>query len=118
MYGGPDRDRIWLGGGQDFAAGEGGVDDIYGGTENDDIRGDLELGTAPDDDEDTLFGGGGDDLLYGGSEDDTIRCGLDFDVLYGVDGDDTLIGGPDFDVAFGGNGIDDFRTESKVVDCE
>ena len=79
-FGGPDRDYITNGEGDQGLYGEAGRD--------------------------VLLASAGDDSLYGGTEDDALQGGADRDYLEGNEGNDVLDGGPGEDVLAGGEGHD------------
>lgn len=80
IRGGPGRDTVVAGAGDEV---------IYGNRHGD-----------------HLLGGAGDDTVYGGQDDDRIAGGDSADVLYGNLGGDTLSGGPGPDRLYGGQGDD------------
>lgn len=107
--GGPGVDDIYGGMGADTLSGGTGTDDIYGDTGGI-TTGDSDVIYGGDDD-DYLRGDGGADTIYGGSGDDAIDGGSGADTMYGeagVDfihdndgtGGDTLNGGDDRDELF------------------
>ena len=83
------------------------IENAYGGTGNDMLRGNMVANTlrglAGDD---VIEGGDGEDNLVGDAGNDTIRGGQDDDRLMGGEGNDTLIGNNGDDVAVGGLGND------------
>jgi Ca2+-binding RTX toxin-like protein len=89
-----------------FAAGQGGLtlagtptdDQIFGGVDNEELRG--------ADGNDTLSGAGGDDILRGADENDGVSGGDGADLLFGGFGLDELVGGAANDSLFGGPGAD------------
>jgi Ca2+-binding RTX toxin-like protein len=82
VFGNAAGNELFLGDGNDGAAGDGGADNIYGGNGNDYIMGNT-----------------GDDNLYGDAGDDTLR---------GDDAADRLTGGRGNDELDGGAGADTF----------
>ena len=130
VVGGRGDDRIYLGGGNNNAAGSAGndtlrgedgndllrggtgQDQLSGGCGNDSLRGqkdgDTLLGGQGDDNlkggggNDSLVGDFGDDFLRGGTRRDYLDGGYDNDILIGNSFDDTLIGGFGDDFLSGG----------------
>lgn len=92
------HDTITVNGG--YAFGNGGKDQLYGGSVSDALIG--------GDSNDRLFGGGGDDLLAGDSRAPFAPSGSETneDELYGGNGNDFLIGGVGADLLNGGSGDD------------
>ena len=105
----------------DFA----GTVEVFGGSDDDDLRGgdgdDLLSGDGGDDElrgrdgEDTLDGGAGNDQLFGGRDSDVLTGGDGTDLLSGGSGADTLIDGAGSDVLTGGNGPDTFVLTGSVL---
>jgi len=89
-----------------FGAGQGGLtllgtavaDDIFGGADDEELRG-L-------DGDDAISGGGGNDILRGAAGSDSVRGGDGADLLFGGMGPDELFGGAGNDRLFGGPGGD------------
>jgi Ca2+-binding RTX toxin-like protein len=89
-----------------FAAGQGGLtlagtpadDQMFGGADDEELRG--------DDGNDTLTGAGGDDILRGADGNDGVQGGDGADLLFGGFGLDELVGGAANDRLFGGPGAD------------
>ncbi len=71
---------------------------IYGGSDNDILRG----GNLDDE----IIAGGGDDLVYGRAGFDTIEGGSGSDRIFGGANADELFGDDDRDYIYGGNGHD------------
>ncbi len=120
LYGGPGRDSLEGGSGNDVINGGDGVDRIWGRNGNDRLFGgtgnDSVWGGSGDDviggdsGHDRLFGNVGDDLLLGNSGADRLwgQCGND--VLAGGGGGDKLDGGSGLDLLIGGTGGDVIRS--------
>ena len=89
--------------------GNGGTDDITGGTAYDSIDG--------EDGFDVILGGAGDDYLYGGHGNDSLYGQGGNDVLQGYFGNDHLYGGSDTDTCDGQDGTDYCGTASPYY-CE
>lgn len=91
----------------DVLRGEGGADTIFGYAGRDILRGgkgaDLIRGG---DDNDVIVGNGGADRLYGGNHADKLDGGYNHDVLFGNSGKDTLFGRSGNDKLYGHNGHD------------
>lgn len=85
------------------------VERIYGGNDNDTLRGnngkDYLYGERHDD---TLRGGGGDDTLHGGRNDDELIGGAGNDYLKGYDSSNNSNSRLDRDILTGGRGRDKF----------
>jgi serralysin len=100
LYGGSDGDDIILAGPANY---------VSGFSDNDVVYGDTFAGGATND---IIYGGYGDDTLYGdsyfggGGGNDTIYGQLGDDTLIGGDGNDYLDGGDNNDTLFAGNGND------------
>lgn len=92
---GSSKDDLLFMSGAGTAQAGAGNDIVFGGAENDLIRGDA-----------------GSDLLYGGAGDDTLNGGEGADILMGGAGKDTLYGGTGNDILLGGDGADKFFLES------
>ncbi|MDH5722393.1 MAG: tandem-95 repeat protein [Alphaproteobacteria bacterium] len=80
---GNTNDKMFLGAGDDTAAGKNGDDYIFGEDGNDFLLG----GRGND----TLYGGNGDDVLFGGDHDDVLYGGAGRDLLLGERGADTFV---------------------------
>ncbi|HWT95843.1 MAG TPA: calcium-binding protein, partial [Solirubrobacteraceae bacterium] len=105
----------------------GDVDDLYGGTGDDELIGNSWWSTVDGGaGDDTLRAGGGDDTVVGGPGADTVQGGDGSDRLSGNEGDDTLQGGSGDDTLDGGSGADaldggagtdvlDYRTRSGAI---
>lgn len=89
IYGDGGHDQITGGTAGDRLDGGGGVDRVWGGTGND-----------------FIFGGAGNDFLYGREGDNVLVGGEGNDTLEGFDGRDVLIGGLGSDVMRGAGGED------------
>ncbi|WP_170401511.1 calcium-binding protein [Ruegeria arenilitoris] len=92
IYGGGGNDRLLMNSSLTV------VDTVYGGDNNDEIRG-YKGG-------DFLYGDAGFDEIYGGEGDDTIEGGADDDELYGESGGDTISGDDGNDLIDGAQGGD------------
>lgn len=86
--------------GIDVVHGDGGGDYIDGGSDGDQLYGDIG--------EDFLHGGDGNDVLNGGAQDDR---------LYGEADDDGLTCGGGFDKAYGGPGNDFLAPSAPQAEC-
>jgi Ca2+-binding RTX toxin-like protein len=161
LFGGPGDDRLRGGPGGDVLSGEEGSDtvpyddrfrriivtigdgiakdgeiDLQGGSERDDVRGDVEIvigGPANDrlfggSGSVTLFGGEGNDLLVGGPGADVLVGDLGSDTLNGAAGNDIIlandritrdliIGGPGFDIAIRERQVDDLTGVEFIEDA-
>jgi Ca2+-binding RTX toxin-like protein len=100
VYGGEGNDQIYA---TDNALpvtiyGQGGHDQITGGSGDDVIDG--------GDGWDRIWAGPGDDLVFGGTGSDSIDGREGNDILLGGDGDDYLYGGAGLDVLIGNTGSD------------
>ena len=84
--------------GQSVFNGTAGVDNIYGGNDNDTLLG--------NDGNDIIDGGAGADHVIGGEGNDRLTDFAGDDVLKGGPGNDALDGGPGFDILHGGTGSD------------
>ena len=100
FFGGPNDDIIKGGKGVDTLYGMDGDDRIYGGADGDYLYG--------NDDNDDLFGEDGSDKLWGGYNNDFLSGGELTDWLNGGPDDDVLIGGEGEDHLSGGSGLDQF----------
>ena len=135
MFGLNGDDEISGGEGNDFVAGNAGLDLLFGDAGNDVLRGgndadelfggegsDLLLADGGNDvshggegvdfifdlggEENTIYGDAGNDVLHGGNGDDTIHGGDGNDRLLGGAGDDSLYGDANADFLDGGSGRD------------
>ncbi|WP_432448284.1 M10 family metallopeptidase C-terminal domain-containing protein [Aliiroseovarius marinus] len=83
------------------------VEIVFGGTANDEVRGNSAWnGLVGRDGNDFLHGFDGNDNLWGGSGSDRLYGGNGADKLYGGDQGDTLNGGNGNDKLYGGRGSD------------
>jgi len=93
--------------GVDIFTGNNGNDRIYGGLDQDQLKGgrgnDFIYGQE---DDDRLFGELGDDKIYGGYGNDYLDAGIGNDSLFGELGRDSLIGGNGNDFLNGDDGND------------
>lgn len=99
----------WMGKDEDVYDGANGVlvGTLYGGEDNDILRGGASIDVFDGGDEDDILAGrGGDDTLDGGRGNDILRGGNDDDVLSGNNGKDKLKGGRGDDNLDGGGGDD------------
>ena len=90
-------DHLWGNNHDDVLFGQGGADELRGGTGDDYIEGNG--------DDDWIFGDQGEDDLIGGSSagDGLLGSGVPIDML--ADGDDWILGGDEDDVLMGDNGV-------------
>lgn len=112
VRGGPDADRMSLGGGDDQAVGRARADTIRGGAGDDSIAGnagsdvvDGEAGNDTlqgDNQHDTLAGRQGDDRLHGGRGSDRLVAHAGDDAIYGDSGHDNIWGGQGADMVLAG----------------
>jgi Ca2+-binding RTX toxin-like protein len=100
FFGGPNDDIIKGGKGIDTLYGFDGDDRIYGGGDGDYLWG--------NNDNDELFGEDGSDKLWGGANNDKLVGGEMTDWLNGGEDDDLLVGGAGADHLTGGSGLDYF----------
>ncbi len=85
-------------------------DIIFGNAEDNFLfLGNGDDGAAGDDGDDVIYGGAGKDYIIGGAGDDDLRGDAGDDKLFGDAGDDRLIGGDGNDRLEGGDGADQFR---------
>jgi Ca2+-binding RTX toxin-like protein len=82
LNGTPEKDSIYLLGGNDTSSARPGDDYVEGGTGGDTIRGGLG--------NDEIYGGRGPDDIFGGEGSDTVYAGSRADSISGGDGDDFL----------------------------
>ncbi len=94
---GPGNDQVKGGAGNDVLLGDTGVDILTGDGGDDRLEGCLGLTGCVDDGRNTLYGGTGNDRIVGGPNADLVQ---------GNDGNDRLQGGPGDDDVLGGNGDD------------
>jgi hypothetical protein len=87
--GGPSKDTITGGAGNDWIRGGAGNDTLSGGGGNDKMFGGWG--------NDTMNGGDGNDIMWGGRGNDTLNGGAGDDKLGGVLGTNTLLGGEGHD---------------------
>jgi hypothetical protein len=109
LFGHAGNDVIYGGHGDDVLDGGDGSDTLVGGEGSDKLiggRGSDWL--IGDDGNDHLLGGDGDDTLEGRAGDDYLEGGAGNDILKGGDGNDTLVAGPGVDIMVGGAGRDTF----------
>ena len=99
VFGGNDNDTFWGGPGKDVIEGNGGDDLALGGDDNDIIT-DL----------------GGADVLKGGPGNDAIDTGIGDDISMGGDGQDFMNGGANDNEAFAGPG-NDFMIAGQGADA-
>jgi Ca2+-binding RTX toxin-like protein len=83
------------------------IENVVGGSGNDDLKGDSEVNALfGESGNDLLQGEGDDDDLHGGGGDDVLVGGAGADTLSGEDGNDSLRGGAGADQLDGGSGFD------------
>ena len=118
-YAEPDLSRVPVDGGigNDIISGSLGVDDLYGGSGDDQINSGLPSGGLDfvdgGDGNDTILAGG---VVFGGAGNDTITASSADDDLFGGDGDDVIDAGSGSDDLFGGDGDDLLKADGADGD--
>ena len=100
-------------------AGDGGIDQITGGSGDDKITSEGEFGTPSETSANTLAGGAGNDIIVGANGSDTIDGGTGNDTITAHAGSDAILGGAGNDTINGGAGNDTITPglgDDSVVD--